>query len=282
MPEFEPIVGRYFTMNVAGEACRVYMEEAGRGIPLVCLHTAGADGRQYRHLMGDSAVTAHYRVIAFDLPWHGKSNPPVGWRDREYRLTTELYIETVRAFCRAMALERPVVMGCSMGGRVVLHLALNHPDEFRAVIALEGADRLEPYYDLDWLHRPDVHGGEVSAAFVSGQIAPQSPDEHRWETLWMYMQGGPGIFKGDLYFYWYDGHFDDRSPRIDTTRCPVYLLSGEYDSSCTPERTEATASRIKGAKATVMPGIGHFPMSENPALFRKYIVPVLDEIRGRP
>ncbi|OLC00928.1 MAG: alpha/beta hydrolase [Candidatus Rokubacteria bacterium 13_1_40CM_68_15] len=280
MPEFEPIVGRYFTMNVAGEACRVYMEEAGRGIPLVCLHTAGADGRQYRHLMGDSAVTAHYRVIAFDLPWHGKSNPPVGWRDREYRLTTDLYIETVRAFCRAMALERPVVMGCSMGGRVVLHLALNHPDEFRAVIALEGADRLEPYYDLDWLHRPDVHGGEVSAAFVSGQIAPQSPDEHRWETLWMYMQGGPGIFKGDLYFYWYDGHFDDRSPRIDTTRCPVYLLSGEYDSSCTPERTEATASRIKGAKATVMPGIGHFPMSENPALFRKYIVPVLEEIRG--
>ncbi|PYM91946.1 MAG: alpha/beta hydrolase, partial [Candidatus Rokuibacteriota bacterium] len=78
---------------------------------------------------------------------------------------------------------------------------------------------------------------------------------------------------------WYDGHFDDRSPRIDTTRCPVYLLSGEYDSSCTPERTAATASRIKGARATVMPGIGHFPMSENPALFRTHLLPILDEIR---
>ncbi len=119
MPEFEPIVGRYFTMNVAGDACRIYMEEAGRGLPLVCLHTAGADARQYRHLMCDRAITDHYRVIAFDLPWHGKSNPPVGWRDREYRLTTELYIETVRAFCRALGLERPAVMGCSMGGRVV-------------------------------------------------------------------------------------------------------------------------------------------------------------------
>src|SRR3989442_14429614 len=182
MPEFEPIVGRYFTMNVAGEACRVYMEEAGRGIPLVCLHTAGADGRQYRHLMGDSAVTAHYRVIAFDLPWHGKSNPPVGWRDREYRLTTDLYIDTVRAFCRAMALERPVVMGCSMGGRVVLHLALNHPDEFRAVIALEGADRLEPYYDLAWLHHPHVHGGEGCAAVLPRHITPPNPDRHRAVT----------------------------------------------------------------------------------------------------
>jgi pimeloyl-ACP methyl ester carboxylesterase len=279
MPEFEPIVGRYFTMSVAGEACRIYVEEAGRGIPLLCLHTAGADGRQFRHLLCDSAITDHFRCIAFDLPWHGKSTPPAGWREREYRLTTDLYLETILAFCRAMELERPVVMGCSMGGRAVLHLALARPDDFRAVIALEGADRVEPYYDLDWLHRPDVHGGEVCAAFVSGQVAPQSPDEYRWETLWMYMQSGPGVFKGDLYFYWYDGHFDDRSPKIDTARCPVYLLSGEYDSSCTPERTRATAAGIKGSKATVMPGIGHFPMSENPALFRSHLLPVLDEIR---
>ncbi|HET8577963.1 MAG TPA: alpha/beta hydrolase, partial [Methylomirabilota bacterium] len=66
MPEFEPIVGRYLTVRVAGEACRIYVEEAGRGIPLLCLHTAGADGRQFRHLLCDSAVTDHFRCIAFD------------------------------------------------------------------------------------------------------------------------------------------------------------------------------------------------------------------------
>jgi pimeloyl-ACP methyl ester carboxylesterase len=280
MVQYEPITGRYFTMPVAGEDVRVYVEEAGSGIPLVCLHTAGSDGRQFRHLLCDPAVTDHYRVLAFDMPWHGKSNPPVGHQNREYKLTTDLYRETVNAFCTAMELDRPVVMGCSMGGRVVLHLALEQPDDFRAVIALEGADRLEPYYDTDWLHHPDIHGGEIAAAFVSGQVAPQSPDEFRHETLWHYKQGGPGIFKGDLYFYWTDGHFDDRSAQIDTSRCPVYLLSGEYDSSCTPERTAATASRIKGSKAKVMEGIGHFPMSENPALFREHILPVLAEIRG--
>ena len=281
MADFEPAVGRYFSMTVAGDRVRIYVEEAGAGIPLVCLHTAGADGRQYRHLMTDPAVTDHYRVIAFDMPWHGKSNPPVGWRDREYELTTDLYRETVTTFCREMALERPVVMGCSMGGRLCLHLALDRPDDYRAVIALEGADRLEPYYDTDWLDRPDVHGGRICAAYVSGQIAPQSPDQYRWETLWAYMQSGPGIFKGDLYFYWIDGHFDDRSSQIDTGRCPVYLLSGEYDSSCTPERTQATAERIEGSKMTIMEGMGHFPMSENPDRFRDHILPVLDEIRER-
>ena len=279
MPDYEPITGRYFTMDVAGEAMRIYVEEAGSGIPLVCLHTAGSDGRQFRHLMCDPAITDHYRVLAFDMPWHGKSNPPAGWQDSEYQLTTEPYKETVTAFCGAMGLDKPVVMGCSMGGRIVLHLALENPEAYRAVIALEGADRLEAYYDTEWLHRPDIHGGMVSAAFVSGQVAPQSPDEYRHETLWHYMQGGPGIFKGDLYFYWVDGHFDDRSAQIDTSRCPVYLLSGEYDSSCTPERTEATASRIKGSKAVIMEGMGHFPMSENPDLFRQHILPVLEEIR---
>ncbi len=279
MPTFEPIVGRYISMVVAGDTMRIYVEEAGSGIPLVCLHTAGSDSRQFRHLMTDPSITDHYRVLTFDLPWHGKSNPPIGWREIEYKLTTGLYKETVVAFCQAMELNQPVIMGCSMGGRIVLHLALEYPDDYRAVIALEGADRLEPYYDTEWLHRPDVNGGEVAAGFVSGQIAPQSPSEYRWETLWAYMQGGPGVFKGDLYFYWVDGHFDDRSVQIDTTRCPVYLLSGEYDSSCTPERTRDTAERIKGSKAVVMKGMGHFPMSENPALFREHILPVLKEIQ---
>ena len=279
MPTFEPIVGRYISMVVAGDTMRIYVEEAGSGIPLVCLHTAGSDSRQFRHLMTDPSITDHYRVLAFDMPWHGKSNPPIGWREIEYKLTTGLYKETVVAFCQAMELNQPTIMGCSMGGRIVLHLALEYPDDYRAVIALEGADRLKPYYDTEWLHRPDVNGGEVAAGFVSGQIAPQSPSEYRLETLWAYMQGGPGVFKGDLYFYWVDGHFDDRSVQIDTTRSPVYLLSGEYDSSCTPERTRDTAKRIQGSKAVIMEGMGHFPMSENPALFREHILPVLKEIR---
>jgi len=77
-PQFEPILGRYLEVDIEGDACRIYCEEAGDGVPLVCLHTAGADTRQFRHLMCDAAITSRYRVIAFDLPWHGKSYPPAG------------------------------------------------------------------------------------------------------------------------------------------------------------------------------------------------------------
>ncbi len=108
-----------------------------------------------------------------------------------------------------------------------------------------------PWYDTSWLHRPDVHGGEVCAGLVSGLIAPQSPETTRWETLWHYLQGGPGVFKGDLYFYRVDADLRDQMRRIDTRICPLYLMTGEYDFSCTPEDTIRTAeqnSRRRGRR----------------------------------
>lgn len=277
----DPIMGRYVHLTLDGRPHRVYFEEAGAGIPLVCLHTAGADGRQFRHLMNDEAITRHYRVIAFDMPRHGKSLPPVGWQDEEYQLTTKGYTDFIMTFVRGLALEQPVALGCSIGGKIVLQLALDHARDFRALIGVESAAYQPPWYDdTSWLHRPDVHN-EICGALMSGLIAPQSPSETRWDTLWMYMQGGPGVFKGDLFFYRADGDFRDRVGRIDTSQCPLYLLTGEYDFSCTPEDTRLTAEKIPGARLTVMREIGHFPMSENPAKFREYILPVLDEIRKR-
>ena len=155
-------------------------------------------------------------------------------------------------------------MGCSIGGRIVLNLAIDHASEFRALIGLEAADFQAPWYDTAWLNRPDVHGGEVCAALVSGLIAPQSPGRARMETLWHYKQGGPGVFKGDLYFYRVDGDLRGRIGAIDTTTCPLYLLTGEYDFSCSPEDTVRTASGITGAEVTVMEGARSFSDEREP------------------
>ena len=69
-------------------------------------------------------------------------------------------------------------------------------------------------------------------------------------------------------------------PAAAWLRTPLYLLTGEYDFSCTPEDTLRTAQSIPGAKVQVMQQLGHFPMSENPAQFRRYLLPVLDEIKN--
>jgi pimeloyl-ACP methyl ester carboxylesterase len=279
-PRFESITGRYLQLDLLGQPHRLYVEEAGQGIPLLCLHTAGADTRQYRGLMNDARVTANYRVIAFDMPWHGKSSPPAGWQDHEYQLTAPDYVQAILDVAGALELDKPVVMGCSIGGRIVLHLAHQHPERFRALIGLESAPYAEAYYDLSWLNRPDVHGGMVCAGVISGLVSPTAPARERWETLWHYMQSGPGVFKGDLYFYTTaDGDIRDRLGQIDIKRCPLFLLTGEYDYSCTVEAMLGVAERT-GAPATVMQGLGHFPMSEDPEKFTGYLLPVLEKIRA--
>lgn len=277
--DIEPIVGRYVRFDFQGRPNRVYFEEAGQGIPLVCVHTAGADGRQWRHIMNDLDITRHFRVITFDMPWHGKSFPPPGFEREIYKLTARTFMDLIRTFCSAIGLKRPVFMGCSIGGRIVLDLAYYHAAEFRSLIGLQCSDHHVPWYDSTWLYRPDVHGGEVCAAVVSGMMAPQSPATTVQETLWMYKQSGPGVFKGDLYFYGTEGDFRDTVSAIDTTKCPIYLLTGEYDYSATPDDTLRTASKIKGVHVQIMKELGHFPMSENPAQFRKYLLPVLEQIR---
>ncbi len=285
-PVIEPVIGRYLRLDFKGKPHRIYFEEAGQGIPLVCLHTAGADGRQYRALLNDAEITRRFRVLVFDLPWHGKSSPPPGFEREAYKLTTDLYVDTVMAFCRAQKLERPVVMGCSIGGRAVLHLSLRHGDYFRAAIGLQSATHAEAgadtrLRDLGVLFRPDVHGQEAAAGTVACLISPTSPQAEKWETLWHYMQGGPAVFMGDLHYYFAEGDLrNGLLDGLDTKKCPLHLLTGEYDLSATPALTAELAKLVKATSFQVMEGLGHFPMSESPVQFRRYLLPVLERIAG--
>lgn len=275
MSTVENIVGRYTTVVVGDQNLRIYFEEAGEGTPVLLFHTAGADNRQWRHILNDTELTSRYRFIAPDMPWHGKSLPPEGWHTQEYLLTTDTYVQTVLAIAKALGVERPIYAGCSMGGRIALQLALHHARKFRGFVAIEASDFQPAWYDINWFHRPDAPGGEMGAALVSANIAPQAPEAERWNTQWMFMQSGPGVFRGDLSFYTRDDSLVGKLDQIDTSVAPVHIMVGEYDLTCTPEDARRTAEGIPGATLDVMPEIGHFPMSEHPAVFRPHFVEAL-------
>jgi pimeloyl-ACP methyl ester carboxylesterase len=272
---FEPIVGRYCELEMDGDPHRIFVEEAGQGIPLLCLHTAGADSRQYRHVLNDPAITSKYRVIAFDMPYHGRSNPPDQWWLRKYKLTTANYVAQIRAVWNALGLQKPVVMGCSMGGAIVLKLAADFQHELRGIVGLEASAYAPGRYN-DYLHHPAIHGGELVASYTYGLCAPSSPEQSARENWWYYSQSGPGVYAGDVHFYSVDWDGRDDLKKIDTTICKVSLLTGEFDYSCTPDMTRAAAKAIAGARLVIMDGMGHFPMIENYPVFRNFLLPELE------
>jgi pimeloyl-ACP methyl ester carboxylesterase len=272
---FDAVVGRYLNLEVGGRGYRVFVEEAGEGIPLLCLHTAGADSRQFRHLLNDADVTGRYRVIAFDMPYHGRTNPPDGWWLERYRLTTAMYLEFVRGIWMALGLVRPVVMGCSMGGAIVLQIAADYQQELRGVVGLE-TSAYAPGRFNQYLHHPAIHGGELVASYTYGLCAPMSPESSARENWWYYSQSGPGVYAGDVHFYSNDWDGREAAKRIDTSVCRVSLLTGEYDYSCTPEMTRAVAQSIPGSRLVIMEDVGHFPMIENYAVFRDFLLPELE------
>jgi pimeloyl-ACP methyl ester carboxylesterase len=281
MPRFESATGRYLYLSIDGVEYRVYFEESGGGIPMLLQHTAGADGRQWRHLLEDAEFRRDFRMIAYDLPYHGKSVPPTGieWWRSEYRLTKDFLMKFVVTLARELALERPVYMGSSIGGHLATDLALRHGEKFRAIIGLEAAIATPGGFD-DRFNHPRI-SNEFKASAMYGLMSPTSPENLRRETAWVYSQGAPPVFKGDLYYYSIDHDLSQTAEQIDARRTALYLMTGEYDWASTPAMSAELAARIKGVSYQTMTGLGHFPMSEDPAHFREYIAPVLREIRDR-
>lgn len=274
------IQGHYIHLPQATGPCRVLVERSGRGRDVLFLHTAGADGRQYHHLMNDERLLERCLMTAFDLPGHGRSDLPASVVPGSYRLTTDAYVDAVLGVVEALGLEQPVVVGSSMGGEICLELAYRHPDRLGGVVACEASDHV-PGRRVRWARHPAVDQTMFVPEWVDGLMAPQSPRRHRREVWWGYSQGGYGTFYGDVLFYSGDWDGRDRVTAIDTARCPVIMLTGEYDYSCTPEMSRRTAERIPGAVFRTMPGLGHFPMAENPLAFAVHLLAALDEIDSR-
>lgn len=280
LPRTDSPVGRYIHLDLDGVDHRIYYEEAGRGIPLLLQHTAGSHGTQWRHLFENRSITDRFRLIAYDLPYHGKSVPPVGpqWWSQPYRLTSGFLRSVPLQLAAGLQLDRPVFMGCSVGGLLALDLAARHPERFRHVISLEGAlhiggdpDRLTGFW------HPQV-GGETKARMMQALTSPTSPDAYRKETIQTYAAGWPPAFLGDLHYYMVDYDLRGKAADIDTTTVGVDILSGQYDTSGTVAHGRAAHEAITGSTFTEMVGVGHFPMSENPEAFFDYLLPVLDRI----
>jgi pimeloyl-ACP methyl ester carboxylesterase len=277
--DLSQIRGGYTTVRAVGQTYEIYCETAGSGLPVLLLHTAGADSRQYLDQMSDVGLAAGFALTAADLPFHGRSMPPRDWDGAPYTLTAALYSAWCAAIIEQVIGAPCIVVGGSMGAAMALHLAAERPDLVLGAVAVEppfrAKGRINPFQN-----NVAVHGGLHNGAFVRGLMSPESPQSGRRRASWIYSQGAPGIYPGDLAFYSLEFDGAVTAPRIDPRHTPVALLSGSYDYSASPADGRQLEALIPGAYLQIMPSLGHFPMCEHADLFRPYLWRALQHVVG--
>lgn len=109
--------------------------ERGQGQPLLLLHGLGACSFSWRGNL--LPLSERYRVLAPDLPAHGRTGPAA---NADYRLDT--LAEGLLAFMDGQGVDKAAVAGNSLGGSLALLLAHNHPERVAALILLAPAAAL--------------------------------------------------------------------------------------------------------------------------------------------
>ncbi|KAL4941981.1 hypothetical protein BDV06DRAFT_193297 [Aspergillus oleicola] len=268
------ITGKYVIIDppVWGKT-KVFYETSGTGPQeIVFLHTAGSDSRQYHGVMNNPSMRAKCKMVAFDLPAHGRSFPGKNHLPGNHTNTEEAYVGAIREIIKVLKLNKPIVCGASMAGQVCIAVAIR-ADEVGAggTIPLQGCDFLTMKRQFND-KSPLINQSLFNPDWIYGMVAPNAPLVNK-QLIWhLYSAQAYGIFHGDLDFYF--GGFDarDRVASIDVKKCPIYFLTGEFDWSTTPEMSQATAEKIKGANFKCMKGLGHFPATESPSRFIPYLL----------
>jgi pimeloyl-ACP methyl ester carboxylesterase len=118
--------------HLTREGVSLFYEEGGKGLPPIMLVHGWACDRSFMAPQFEHFRRAH-RTVAVDLRGHGESDCPV----QDYRI--EAFADDLAWTLRELTLERPVCIGHSMGGAIVLELAAQRPESVSAVVLLDTA-----------------------------------------------------------------------------------------------------------------------------------------------
>lgn len=118
--------GHFITVN----GLKLYYEETGKGMPLLLLHGFGGTASDLHPYIAELSKT--YRVIAIDLPGHGRS---------DYMDTTNIYLhkraaEYILAMLDSLHINSIDVMGHSSGGFITLYMATLRPELLKKIIVI--------------------------------------------------------------------------------------------------------------------------------------------------
>jgi pimeloyl-ACP methyl ester carboxylesterase len=272
--------------TVETNGIQTYYEDYGSGQPIVILHGATADHQVWAEQL--QPITDDYRVLLYDLRGHGKT----GGSDLD-RYTVDTYADDLAAFIDTLGLDKPVVLGHSLGGMIGYVFADEYPETLSALITV-GSATSETFSNNEWLLRtvvsrllfPILGNKRLYTAFVWMQTKIFDDDATGAVDELEQLREAHDCDHPDL-------SAGERSKIADATReyytsswswnpsgTPVLMLYGENEPFIEPH-ADFLESQLESCETAEIPDASHNAQVDNPDFIRtrmqEFLAEVFDE-----
>lgn len=246
-------------MPAAGESgaapvndIKMYYATYGAGDPVILLH----GGLGHSDIWGNQVpalVDAGFKVVVADSRGHGRSTRSA--QPYSYALMAS----DVVALMDYLKLDKASIVGWSDGGIIGLDIAMNHPERLTRLFAYGANTNIAGL-------RPDIAESKVFNQYIENagkDYERLSPTPKDYEA-----------FVAQISEMW--ATLPDYTPdQLSKIRVPVAIADGEHDEAIRQEHNTEMAAAIPGAQLVILPGVSHFGMWQNPALFNKAVLDFL-------
>ncbi len=248
----------------------IHFQVQGQGEPaLVFIHGWSADlsywDKQFAHF------TETHKVVALDLAGHGDS----GTERKDW--TVEAYSKDVEAVVKMLDLGSVILIGHSLGGLVMIEAACRIPERIKGLIGVDTLVDFEmsiPQDEIDgWLEAFRSDFVQSTEGYVRS-LFPQNADPDLVARVVADMVAAPPIVGiGTL-----QGFFDYHNNRLRQAALQIKVPLICINSDMHPTEAETNRQYIPSFKVKIMPGVGHFPMVEDPETLNHLLEEAVGEI----
>jgi pimeloyl-ACP methyl ester carboxylesterase len=260
-------------MNIASNGISIHATDQGQGSPaIVFLHCWGGSTRTWEHVI--AALPSRYRTVAIDQRGWGSSDHP----DRGYSLA-EIADDT-EGVIKALALERYILVGHSMGGKTAQFLASRRPKGLVGLVLVAPAPP-SPFNVPENLRA--MMGGPKVREFVTmalEQMLAHKPIS-REDAEMMISDASRGSVAART-AWGSQTSLEDITGAVGHIDKPTLVISGEHDKIDTIETLRRELlPRIPGAVLQVLPEVGHLSPIEAPSEIARHLDIFAQDIESR-
>lgn len=254
-----------------GEVALHVTTYAGHGPALILVHGIGSSGAGWAPVIDDLA--AEFTPITIDLRGHGRSGKP------EHGYLYDDYIRDIDGLLAALDIDRPLIVGHSLGGIITLWWAARHPDRAAALVIedspLRSGEDFRPAFD-GWLKLNALSLPELRQYYASEHPEwPAAMVEARAQA----MTGTKRAVFAELRADSLANHGVDRLREIEGIRSPLLLVHGDVESGgmVHPEDLAELPRQVPQARTIRIPGGGHTLHRSQRGAFLAAALPFLRE-----